>query len=96
MQDIATSIKQMSEKIAPLDDLSIALDILNQHNELTDIQKLDIGEYLVLPSNKNQAILFQKLGEMARKTWLTRRLAEIDRNAGAAEQVDADMQVEDD
>ncbi|KAH0825837.1 hypothetical protein J3R83DRAFT_7820 [Lanmaoa asiatica] len=94
MQDIAVSIKKMSQNIAPSDDLGAMLDVLNQHHELTPIQKLNISKYLALPANKNQAILFQKLGEVERKAWLTCRLVEITHNAAAKQWPDVNMQVD--
>ena len=77
MQEIAAVVKDISHSIAPPDALSAAIDILQQHHELTTIQRLDIGEYLALEKNKNQAVLFHKLGEEEQKEWLSHRLFEI-------------------
>ena len=84
MQEIAIVVKDISHSIAPppppLDPICAAIDILKQCHELTPIQRLDIGDYLALEKNRNQAILFYKLDEEDRKAWLVRRLSEIAAN----------------
>jgi len=77
MQEIAAVVKDFSHSMAPPDILGTAIDLLQQHRELTPIQRLDISEYLALEKNKNQATLFNKFGEEERKEWLSRRLSEI-------------------
>ena len=77
MQELAAVVKDISHSIAPPDALGAAINILQQHHELTPIQRLDISEYLVLEQNKNQAILFHKFGEEEWKVWLAHRLFEI-------------------
>jgi len=85
MQEIATVVKDFSHSMAPPDILGAAIDLLQQHRELTPIQRLDIGEYLALEKNKNQATLFNKFSEEGRKEWLSHRLSEI---AAAADRME--------
>ena len=77
MQGLAAVVKDISHSMAPPDALGAAINILQQHHELTPIQQLNISEYLMLEQNKNQAILFHKFGEEERKVWLACRLFEI-------------------
>lgn len=83
MQEIAATMKGLSHNICssippPINNLSTAIDILNTHDKLTPTQRLDIGNYLALKKNKNQAIIFWKLEEEMRKVWLNHRLSEIE------------------
>ena len=48
MQEIAAVVKDFSHSMAPPDILGTAIDLLQQHCELTPIQRLNIGEYLAL------------------------------------------------
>ena len=83
MQEIATVVKDISHSIAPLpplDPICTAIDILKQCHELTPIQRLDIGDYLALEKNRNQAIIFYKLDKEDRKAWLACRLSKIAAN----------------
>ena len=54
MEEIAAVVKDISHSIAPPDALGAAIDILQQHHELTTIQRLDIGEYLALEKKKTR------------------------------------------
>ena len=58
MQEIAAVVKDISHAIAPPDALGAAIDILQQHHELTTIQRLDIGEYLALEKKQESSGTF--------------------------------------
>ncbi|KAI9573301.1 hypothetical protein HD554DRAFT_2035680 [Boletus coccyginus] len=55
MKDISRSFKAYSN------DLEVAMDILNEHTELTTMQRLNISDYLADPKNLNHAVIFCKL-----------------------------------
>ena len=48
MQEIAAVVKNFSCSMAPPDILGTAINLFQQHCELTPIQRLNIGEYLAL------------------------------------------------
>ncbi|KAI9570955.1 hypothetical protein HD554DRAFT_2169763 [Boletus coccyginus] len=82
MWEITAAVKDFTCTMAPppppIDDLSAAIDILNQHVELTPMQRLDVSDFLMLDKNKNHAIIFRKLDEESREAWLNCRLSEIE------------------
>jgi len=59
MQEIATVVKDFSRSMAPPDILGAAIDLLQQHHELTPIQRLDIGEYFLLKKKQESSHTFQ-------------------------------------
>ncbi|KAG8221220.1 hypothetical protein J3R82DRAFT_1380 [Butyriboletus roseoflavus] len=76
--DMAATMKDISKSITThANDLEMAMEILNEHDELTTIQKLDISDYLVDPNHLNHAVVFHKLRVSERKYWLACRLAEL-------------------
>ncbi|KAG8221768.1 hypothetical protein J3R82DRAFT_2075 [Butyriboletus roseoflavus] len=75
---MAATIKDISKSITThANDLEMAMEILNKHDELTIIQRLDISDYLADPNHLNHAIVFCKLHVSERKYWLVCRLAEL-------------------
>ena len=78
MVDMVATMKDISKSFkAHPNDLEVAMDILNNHTELTTMQRLDISDYLADPKNLNHAVVFRKLHLSTRKHWLAHRLAEI-------------------
>ncbi|KAI9568611.1 hypothetical protein HD554DRAFT_2172383 [Boletus coccyginus] len=82
MQEIAAAVKDftctMAPPLPPIDDLSAAIDILNQHIKLTPMQRLNISDFLMLDKNKNHMTIFRKLDKELREVWLNHRLSEIE------------------
>ena len=82
MQDIATAFKDFSHMMAdankpsskvPKTDLSQVVNILNQHTELSVLDRIAISDYLA--SNVNQAIVFCSMSDIeVQKVWLQVKL----------------------
>ncbi|KAG6376236.1 hypothetical protein JVT61DRAFT_2212 [Boletus reticuloceps] len=82
MQDIATAFKDFSCTMAdinkpsskvPETDLSQAVNILNQHTELSVLDRITISDYLA--NNVNQAIVFRSMSDMeTRRIWIQVKL----------------------
>ncbi|KAF8838393.1 hypothetical protein BDN67DRAFT_971589 [Paxillus ammoniavirescens] len=80
MKQIAAAMQDLSRLMAPpSDDIGTAISLLNEHPELSAIDKLDIGDYLVKPENRDQVVTFRAYGFETRKVWLRRRLEELRR-----------------
>ena len=78
MQEVAAAVRNLSCSMAPpLNNISKAVSLLKEHDELSSFNVLDISDYLANPVNKNQAIAFCSLDSAIRKEWLQWRLREI-------------------
>ena len=78
MHEVAEAVKDLSCSIAPpTDDISKAVSLLGQHDELSPLDILDISDYLASAANKNQVIVFCSLDFIIQKEWVQQRLVEI-------------------
>jgi hypothetical protein len=71
MQKVAAAVRDLSCSMAPsVDNISKAISLLKEHDELSPFDVLDISDYLADPMNKNQAIAFCSLCSTIQKEWL--------------------------